>query len=409
MLQAVKRSVAVFLVVVVLAATVSTSGIATAQQGVSQNDVQVRDQLIANQENLLNTYRCMFGVDTHAVPGGCQDPITVVPGVAPQNPTQGDLDVRDGLIQNQEALLNVYRCQFNVDTQLVPGGCSEGAPVATPDAGPVATPEAEPVVTPVVDPHTIPEGPRGDDTLISVGRGRTCAVLNDGGATCWGLNGSLDHVVLAGIKDVAAITTSNHQGSNLHACILHEDGTISCWGSGTHGKLGQGDTSGHHLPVKVPRINDAVAVSAGGEFTCALHRDGGVSCWGRNDWGQMVDGTKEDRLSPRRIPGLSDVVTIASGQDTACAVHSDGDISCWGRPFDISDSGPRRFKTRAPFASVSLGRGVGTYSFSCATSIGGDVYCWNPIQGPSAATRVPRPNRRGRSVCRRRERMRTAP
>ncbi|MCY3577360.1 MAG: hypothetical protein OXH53_08605 [bacterium] len=236
---------------------------------------------------------------------------------------------------------------------------------------------------------TIPEGPRGEDTLISVGRGRTCAVQLGGGATCWGLNGLLDHVVLAGIEDVAAITTSNHQGSNLHACILHEDGTISCWGSGTHGKLGQGDTSGHHVPMKVPRINDAVAVSAGGEFTCALHRDGGVSCWGRNDWGQMVDGTKEDRLSPRRIPGLSDVVTISSGPNTACAVHSNGDVSCWGRPYDISDSGPRRFKARAPFASVSVGSEIGLYDFSCATSIGGDVYCWNPEQRPSGATRVP--------------------
>ena len=71
------------------------------------------------------------------------------------------------------------------------------------------------------------------------------------------------------------------------------------------------------------------------------------------------------------------------------AVHRDGDISCWGRPFEISDSGPERFKPRAPFASVSVGAGVGLYGFSCATSIGGDVYCWNPRQRPSAATRVP--------------------
>ena len=140
------------------------------------------------------------------------------------------------------------------------------------------------------------------------------------------------------------------------------------------------------MPVKVPRINDALAVSAGGEFTCALHSDSGVSCWGRNDWGQMVDGTKQDRLSPRRIPGLSDVVTIASGPNTSCAVHGDGDISCWGRPFDISDSGPKRFNPPAAFASVSIGPMVTTSS--CATSVGGDVYCWDPRQSPAAATRI---------------------
>ena len=86
-------------------------------------DVEVRDQLIAKQENLLNTYRCLFGVDTDVVPGGCPDPDQVSPGPAPANPTQQDIEVRDGLIQSQEALLNVYRCQFDVDTQLVPGGC----------------------------------------------------------------------------------------------------------------------------------------------------------------------------------------------------------------------------------------------------------------------------------------------
>ena len=384
----VKRKVAVFLVAAALATAVAASGSATAQQAIGQHDIEVRDQLIADQENLLNTYRCLFGVDVHAVPGGCEDPDTVVAGAAPQSPTQSDLDVRDGLIQSQEGLLNVYRCQYNIDTQLVPGGCAEdGTPTIPEGPGGDDTPTIPEGPGAEVDSFTIPEGPRGDDTLISVGQGRTCAVLVDGGVTCWGLNGLLDQVVLAGHQDIVAVTTSNHWGSNLHACILHEDRTISCWGSGTYGKLGQGDKSGHYVPVKVPRINDAVAVSAGGEFTCALHSDGGVSCWGRNDWGQMVDGTKQDRLSPRRIPGMSDVVTIASGPNTSCAVHRDGDISCWGRPYDVSDSGPERFSPPDAFASVSIGSAVGASS-SCATSIGGDVYCWNSRQSPAAATHV---------------------
>ncbi len=85
--------------------------------------VAERDTLIAAQENLLNTYRCMFGVDTAAVRGGCPDPDRIQPGTAPQNPSQQDIDARDTLIAAQEALLNVYRCQHNIDTQLVPGGC----------------------------------------------------------------------------------------------------------------------------------------------------------------------------------------------------------------------------------------------------------------------------------------------
>ncbi|MYG59293.1 MAG: hypothetical protein F4067_00865 [Acidimicrobiia bacterium] len=37
------------------------------------DDIAMRDALIAEQENLLNVYRCMFQIDTHAVPGGCQN------------------------------------------------------------------------------------------------------------------------------------------------------------------------------------------------------------------------------------------------------------------------------------------------------------------------------------------------
>ena len=45
----------------------------TAEGEVSRADVELRDQLIANQESLLNVYRCMFSIDTQIVPGGCAD------------------------------------------------------------------------------------------------------------------------------------------------------------------------------------------------------------------------------------------------------------------------------------------------------------------------------------------------
>ena len=133
-ITALAASIALVAVLLAPVASAQTSG-----------DIAARDQLIANQENLLNTYRCLFGVDTDVVPGGCPTPDRIEPGPAPANPTQNDIDVRDGLIQNQEALLNVYRCQFDVDTQLVPGGCVDTTPSSEPTPGvqptPVVTPE----------------------------------------------------------------------------------------------------------------------------------------------------------------------------------------------------------------------------------------------------------------------------
>ena len=101
--------------------------------GPSLGDIAVRDDLIAAQENLLNTDRCLFGVDTEVVPGGCSNPILVSPGVAPAIPTQHDVNVRDGLIRSQEALLNSYRCRFEVDTEVVPYECSTGRPLSALD------------------------------------------------------------------------------------------------------------------------------------------------------------------------------------------------------------------------------------------------------------------------------------
>lgn len=107
------------------------SGVASAQESISSEDIAVRDGLIAAQENLLNSYRCLFGADVDVVPGGCPNPDVVLPSAAPESPTQQDVDVRDRLILSQEALLNVYRCRFNVDTEVVFGGCENGEPAGT--------------------------------------------------------------------------------------------------------------------------------------------------------------------------------------------------------------------------------------------------------------------------------------
>ncbi|WP_420638547.1 hypothetical protein [Candidatus Poriferisocius sp.] len=98
------------------------------------HDVAARDALIAAQEQQLFRFRCQFDFDTHTVPGGCVDgrpvgapPPTVAPmgEPAPEDPTREELAARDELVLAQEALLNDYRCRFNVETQLVPNGCPD--------------------------------------------------------------------------------------------------------------------------------------------------------------------------------------------------------------------------------------------------------------------------------------------
>ena len=116
-------------------------------QTVDPADIAARDRLIANQEALLNVYRCRFGIDTQIVLGGRQDGAPARPATQPViftgTPTQADIAVRDRLISSQEALLNVYRCRFGIDTQIVLGGCQDGhpAPLPTQSADRVLTPQ----------------------------------------------------------------------------------------------------------------------------------------------------------------------------------------------------------------------------------------------------------------------------
>ena len=58
------------------------------------SEIETRDTLIGNQEALLNTYRCLFDVDTHIVPGGCAEPGPEEGGpvVAPAYPQDGDME-----------------------------------------------------------------------------------------------------------------------------------------------------------------------------------------------------------------------------------------------------------------------------------------------------------------------------
>lgn len=99
----------------------------------SLGDIALRDELIAAQESLLNTYRCQFDVDSHIVPGRCLNSVPsqgpVQPGRFAGTPTVSDLASRDDLIAAQEALLNTYRCRFGVDTQIVPYDCATGRPL----------------------------------------------------------------------------------------------------------------------------------------------------------------------------------------------------------------------------------------------------------------------------------------
>ena len=254
----------------------------------------------------------------------------------------------------------------------------DGPDVSADEIAEVAVPDPDPVS------FTLGGGARSGDTLVAVARGRTCAVRLDGGVSCWGEDGLRERLSVAGLDDVVMVSIGDQVLGAFHACVLHNAGTVSCWGPGGEGQLGQGDTVSHYVPVRVPGIRDAVALAAGDSHTCVVHSDGGVSCWGANHAGQLGDGTERFGLLPKRVPDLEGVATIAAGPNATCAVHVDGTLSCWG-------TGPASVFTEDPLSPGRIDgvEGVVTVAIGwdrvCAVREDGEVYCWQNAPGTQPA------------------------
>jgi alpha-tubulin suppressor-like RCC1 family protein len=173
-------------------------------------------------------------------------------------------------------------------------------------------------------PMTRSDAPLVDVAQVDSGNRFSCAVTS-GQIYCWGQNsaGQLGDgttttrlgatLPVQGITDALAVTTGDD-----HACALHADGTVSCWGAGA--------TS----PALVSDLADVRQVSAGVRFTCARLAAGTVSCWGANAFGQLGNGTTADAATPTPVLQISDARHVAAGSRHACAVLATGGVACWG-------------------------------------------------------------------------------
>jgi alpha-tubulin suppressor-like RCC1 family protein len=133
------------------------------------------------------------------------------------------------------------------------------------------------------------------------------------------------------------------------------DGSVTCWGAGSLGRLGYGNTSDRLRPLgNVDVGGRALAVAVGAAHSCALLEGGGVRCWGSNRYGQLGYGHTEsigDDETPAEaasLPGpilntpLGGDVPIGGGggvlqlttvesSSALCARFETGTIRCWGQ------------------------------------------------------------------------------
>ncbi|MFH1263914.1 MAG: hypothetical protein V1495_10800 [Pseudomonadota bacterium] len=126
---------------------------------------------------------------------------------------------------------------------------------------------------------------------------------------------------------------------SLHTCALLMDGTVSCWGYGGVGQLGNGSFSDSSVPVAVTGLNNVISLTAGNHHTCARLSDNTMKCWGWNDFGQLGNGNALSQSVPvfvkvNGINNLTNVSAITAGYMHTCARLTDGTMKCWGSAAD---------------------------------------------------------------------------
>lgn len=166
----------------------------------------------------------------------------------------------------------------------------------------------------------------------------------------------------------------------FHACLLGDGATVSCWGLGDFGQLGDGTHEDRGRPVEVVGLADVEQIALGLEHSCARLASGQVRCWGANPFGQLGDGSDRPSPVPVAVTGIDDAVDLQLGDFEACVMLAHGDIACWGgnlggKPISADPDTSWRATPRIE-RQRQRGRGLAvTQSYRC-TYGRDDVRCW---------------------------------
>ena len=233
------------------------------------------------------------------------------------------------------------------------------------------------------------EGSIYTNTTLSAGGSHTCAILENRNTSCWGLgsNGRLGNgdswtqyspttidPQRFGSQKAVAIASGD-----AHTCVILDNGLVSCWGGNFEdaAQLGNGGTTHQNTPTPTSSLGTgrtAVAISSGNEHTCVILDNGNVSCWGSGSVGQLGNGDFSDRTTPTPTNSLGlnrSAIAISAGHFHTCVILDNGEVSCWGQDSSgrLGNGGTSTINT--PTLTASLGDG----RTAVAISSGGSHTC----------------------------------
>ncbi|MDF2697755.1 MAG: hypothetical protein K0S65_6138, partial [Labilithrix sp.] len=289
---------------------------------------------------------------------------------------------------------------------------------------------------PPFDPKDEPVTCAGTPCAVQLvaGESHFCARMSDGTVRCWGKNfsgelGAPDPespeegvdagaFVVARVTDLSGATQISAGGSTT--CALVGDGGVSCWGANDRGQLGldgagTSDSDPHPKPAPVALDRAANRIDVGQRTACATVAGGEAWCWGDNTQLQLARTTEGETGGPAKAElGGVNVARTAAGTNSGFAVSDSGEVFSWGavagpegsiaaRTASVSpDALPLSIKlgpvTSLSVSSTTVRRPGGGfppppprgYAHACAI-VKGEVFCWGASLMGSLGTGLPEP------------------
>jgi alpha-tubulin suppressor-like RCC1 family protein len=173
-------------------------------------------------------------------------------------------------------------------------------------------------------------------------KGHSCGVKIDGTAWCWGYGsyGQLGDGTTGSspipVQEAMMIPKwRTITAGAFHSCGILTNGTAWCWGANYLGQLGSGSTVNSAVPTPVSNPGPWTAISAGGvtvdlSHTCAIAASGRAWCWGSGSHGQLGNGSPANQLNPALVVGGGSWRSIGAGGLHSCGTRLGGGLRCWG-------------------------------------------------------------------------------
>ena len=246
---------------------------------------------------------------------------------------------------------------------------------------------------------------------IRMGTENVCAISNLHELKCWGVTGdgrgfmpdtaigneanemgvNLVSVNLgAGLTPVKVLTSNSGTTYGGFSCALLNNNTLKCWGDGSDGKLGQGDTkdrgrSPHDMgdnlaPIDLGTGRHATDFCLGSNHVCTLLDNGDVKCFGDGSnnklgTGSFLDvgespGEMGNALLKVNLGAGVTATKIACGQEHNCALLNDGSLKCWGLGSGgrLGNGSSSSITGATVIPAVNLGTGVSVVDVALGTS-----------------------------------------